>query len=603
MEDAMPTYFEPGTNPVGSESEDPTGVVYSVEIRDGKPYKPKAFELGDDAVSRFRPRRKKTDEEKPSDKVDKVHPLLREWLATRDPDERHELVVVARENMQIPRFPEPAGDEPRTSRVNQRVLKRAAALVEEISAKRREGQNELIRLTEELDGKLVEQFWLVNAVLAEMPLWAVEKLEATDEILSIEPRYSEEKPPQDEPSVARGHISSDPYFGFKGTFVGLLDTGVRATHTLFNDPDHLDFLLDTVNGGANGNGPGADPDDTDWDHGTSSAGIITGNDTLGDDFRGVTDSTLDSIKIYTAAGLDTAATVRGFQRAVAILDRVIVGEIQANQGNNGSISQAADAAFDAGAAVIAANGNFGPNASTVRSPGNAHRAIGVGNLDVQTLDQVNSQGRGPTSDGRIKPDIQAPTNTRTASNASDTALQVFSGTSGATPYAAGAATLLRNFLRTTFGTTDPGQVYAQMILSGRERTFTNTRGTGLLRMPTNGFAFVGNVNIGHGQNIDIPIPVGSGIRAIEAALWWPEHVVRFTSNFPFFAIEGHNDVDLRIISPAGATRASSLSVNSVFERAGVSGSPLAQGTWRLRISGFSVPHTPQRVYWTAVTLR
>lgn len=599
----MPTYFEPETDPVGREAEDPTGVVYSVEIRDGKTLKAQAYELGDDAVSRARLQRKKVDEKEPQDKVDKVHPLLREWLGTRDPNERHELVVVARENMQIPRFPEPAGDEPRTSPMNQRLLKRAEALIEEISAKRIEGQNDLVRLTEELEGKLVERFWLVNAVLADMPLWAVEKLEATEEIMSIEPRYSEEPPPQDEPSEARGHISSDPYFGFKGTFVGLLDTGVRATHTLFNGPDHLDFLLDTVNGGVNGNGPGADPDDTDWNHGTSSAGIITGNDTLGADFRGVTDSVLDSIKIYTAAGLDTAATVRGFQRAVAILDRVIVGEIQANQGNNGSISQAADAAFDAGAAVIAANGNFGPNASTVRSPGNAHRAIGVGNLDVETLDQVNSQGRGPTSDGRIKPDIQAPTNTRTASNATDNALQVFTGTSGATPYAAGAATLLRNFLRTTFGTTDPGQVYAQMILSGRERTFTNTRGTGLLRMPTNGFAFVGNVNIGQGQNIDIPIPVGSGIRAIEAALWWPEHVVRFTTSFPFFAIEGHNDVDLRIISPAGATRDSSVSVNSVFERAGVSGSPLDQGTWRLRITGFSVPHTPQRVYWTAVTLR
>jgi serine protease AprX len=595
----MPTEL----NPVGREEEDPTGIVYSVEITDGKIGKPVVRKLGRKAVSDASNLRKKTTEKPRAVKLDKIHPLLRVWLRDRDLSERHELVIVARENLTIPRFPEPAGDQPRTSRTNQRLLKRAEAIVGELTKRRAEGQKGLVRFVAGLEGKAVEQFWLVNAMLVDIPLHAVERLASNEEIVSIEPRHSGEPPPQNEPSVARGHIVSDPYFPFKGTFVGLLDTGVRATHTMFNNPDHLAFLLDTVNGGANGDGPGANPDDTDWNHGTSTAAIITGNGNLGADHRGVTGSTLDSIKIYTAAGLDGAATLRGFQRAVAILDRVIVGEIQADQPSSGSISQAADAAFDAGAAVIAANGNFGPNASTVRSPGNAHRAIGVGNVDVQSLATVASQGRGPASDGRIKPDVQAPSNTETASNASDTALQVFGGTSGATPYAAGAAVLLRNFLRSSFGITDPGQVYAQMILSGRDTSFDDTKGTGLLRLPTDGFAFVGNVNVGHKQNVDISIPVGSGMRAIQAALWWPEHVFRLVSSVPFISFEGHSDIDLRIISPAGATRASSLSVNSVFERAGVVTRLLDRGTWTLRITGFNVPHPPQKVFWSAVTLR
>jgi len=591
-------------NPIGREESDPTGIIYSVEIIDGKIGEPVVRELGSDAVSKAKSLRKTITEKPPKAELDKIHPLLRTWLDKQDLSERHELIIVARETLEIPRFPEPAGDEPRTSPTNQRLLERAEAIVGELTERRAEGQNELVRIAEELDGKVVEQFWLVNAILVDIPLYSVAKLESIEEIVSIEPRYSEEPPPQNEPSVARGHIVSDPYFSFKGTFVGLLDTGIRATHSMFNRPDHLAFLLDTVNGGANGNGPGANPDDNNWNHGTSTAAIITGNANLGADHRGVTDSTLDSIKIYTALGLDEAATLRGFQRAVAILDRVIVGEIQANQASSGSISQAADAAFDAGAAVIAANGNAGPNASTVRSPGNAHRAIGVGNLDVQSLATAPSQGRGPASDGRFKPDVQAPSNTETASNASDTALRVFGGTSGATPYAAGAAVLLRNFLRNSFGITDPGQVYAQMILSGRDTSFDNTTGTGLLRLPTNGFAFVGNVNVGNKQNIDIPIPVGAGILAIEAALWWPEYVFKGVSFFPFFSFEEHSDIDLRIISPAGATRAQSLSVGSVFERTGVvSRRPLARGTWKLRITGFSVPNPPQKVFWSAVTLR
>ena len=79
------------------------------------------------------------------------------------------------------------------------------------------------------------------------------------------------------------------------------------------------------------------------------------------------------------------------------------------------------------------------------SPGSAHKVIGVGSVDVQTLALAPTQSRGPTADGRIKPDLQAPTNTETASNASDTALRVFNGTSGATPYAGGAAALARKY--------------------------------------------------------------------------------------------------------------------------------------------------------------
>ena len=45
-----------------------------------------------------------------------------------------------------------------------------------------------------------------------------------------------------------------------------------------------------------------------------------------------------------------------------------------------------------------------------------------------------------------------------------------------------AAALLRNWLRGTSGTIDPGQVYAQLILSGQQPyPFNNTSGAGPLR--------------------------------------------------------------------------------------------------------------------------
>jgi len=275
---------------------------------------------------------------------------------------------------------------------------------------------------------------------------------------------------------------------------------------------------------------------------------------------------------------------------------VIVAEMQGGGDDLSAISAAADAAFDAGAVTIAANGNNGPNASTVNTPANAHRVIGVGNFDVQTQNQVASQSRGPAPDGRFKPDIQAPTNTETASSASDTAFQSFGGTSGATPYAAGAAALLRNWLRGTAGTIDPGQVYAQLILSGQQPyPFNNTSGAGPLRLPTNGWAWWGKVSVADGQTIDIPLPISGGnANTLDGALWWPEYAFRL----PFIGrFEIHNDVDLHLVDPGGVVRASSVSIPSVFERARVGGA-VANGTWKLRIRGYRVSGT-QTVYWAA----
>ncbi|MBD0345174.1 MAG: S8 family serine peptidase, partial [Coleofasciculus sp. Co-bin14] len=437
------------------------------------------------------------------------------------------------------------------------------------------------------------------------PLGRVSALATRQDVMYVQPNNAGEKPPQnannnDDVDDGRARMVSDPYFnlGLTGGWIGLLDTGMRFTHTQFNNPSHIGYRRDCVNGGDNCNtGSNLNPNDDCWNHGTSSGAIITANANQGNAYRGVTGITLDSFKVYPTSftstgtcngGLETSAAVRGFQAAVASLDRVLVAEMQGGGDDTSAISTAADNAFDAGAVVIAANGNNGPNAGTVNAPANAHKAIGVGNFDVQTLNQIESQSRGPTRDNRYKPDIQAPTNTETASSASDTALRNFGGTSGATPYAAGAAALLRNFLRGTSFSIDPGQVYALLILSGQQPyPFNNTSGAGKLSLPNNGWASWGKVSVSNGATIDIPLTIsGTAPNTFDSALWWPE-----TTS------QQHNDVDLSLVDPSGVVRSSSISGPSVFERVRVAGS-VASGTWKLRIRGYSVTGS-QTVYWAS----
>ncbi len=592
------------------DSEDPFGRVYSALIEEGRVVKYAAEPLPANAVGAGPIAPKNIVDAVSPKPAERIHPLLKRWMEER-PAAVESVIVRLRDDTdtRLPRFPEPALVEQRDSATNRAVrtqaLNRADEIAKSRAARHRQFLEQFNRRLADAQVRieprrieLGESFWIIDAFAARMPVAAVPLLLQSDEVAYVEPEVSGEVPPGNNISDGRAVIVSDPYFnlGQTGGWIGLLDTGLRFSHTLFNGPSHIAFRFDCVNGGSNCTiGTSLNPNDDCWNHGTSTAAIITGNGNLGNASRGVTGITLDSFKVYPTSfnagggcngGLNQTAVLRGFQEAILVSDRVIVAEMQGNGDQNSSISAAGDAAFDAGAVVIAANGNNGPAVGTVNTPANARRVIGVGNFDVQTLGQIASQSRGPTPDGRYKPDIQTPTNTVSASNASDTATQVFTGTSGATPYGAGAAALLRNWLRGTSFSIDPGQVYAQLILSGQQPFgFDNTSGAGKVRLPTDGWAWWGKVSINAGQTINIPIGIsGASSNTFDGALWWPESST-------------HNDVDLYLVDPTGRVVATSFSGPSVFERARATGA-VANGTWTLRIVAFHVT-APQTVYWAA----
>ncbi len=154
------------------------------------------------------------------------------------------------------------------------------------------------------------------------------------------------------------------------------------------------------------------------------------------------------------------------------------------------VSLADEAAIAAGVTVVAANGNEGPGQSTVSSPANAPGVIAVGastqyrqfgqsgflaRFGQTTADNVAAfTSRGPTTDGRPRPDLVAPgafswalfpaykTDDGPAQPPYD--VGPFGGTSEATPLTAGVAALVIDAFRRAHHGVSPSPALVRSIL-------------------------------------------------------------------------------------------------------------------------------------------
>jgi hypothetical protein len=335
-------------------------------------------------------------------------------------------------------------------------------------------------------------------------------------------------------------------------------------------------------------------------HGTASAAILTGNGTLGVTptgevpFRGATEAILDCFKVYDDNNtLDVDATVLGFELAVARLNDVIVAEMsETSLPNIADVGEAAEDAYQVGKVVIAAAGNY----STQRTgqPAQGRHVIGVGVYDV-TNDTPVEESWG-TEDGRTKPEILGPSYTETAGNQTPSELRDYGATSGATPYVAAAAIVLRDWLSDGGWTTvDPGEVYAHLVLGGETAGpfyETDRFGAGKLRLPVDGESWSTRVQLpADKKSVDVEVVIPrTGLTRISAALWWP-HPQESAS-------PDDNNVDLEIVSPGwtGTVKAESKSLHSVFERATWVESNGLSDTWIVRVVWGGMVSAPQDVY-------
>jgi serine protease AprX len=193
--------------------------------------------------------------------------------------------------------------------------------------------------------------------------------------------------------------------------IAILDTGISPTADFIFPKSRILEFKDFING--------KEMPYDDNAHGSHVAGVIAGSGyNSGGIYRGIAPmSNIISIKILDEEGKGSSA------KALIGLDWIAKNKNRYNIkianlsigtkdiGSGDPLIKMVEMLWDSGIVVVCAAGNYGPNPSTVTSPGASKKVITVGVADENIfLPKSNFSGRGPTKECIIKPDVLAPGN-------------------------------------------------------------------------------------------------------------------------------------------------------------------------------------------------
>ncbi|WDU83248.1 S8 family serine peptidase [Caloramator sp. Dgby_cultured_2] len=227
--------------------------------------------------------------------------------------------------------------------------------------------------------------------------------------------------------------------------IAIIDSGIYANHVDLDGGKVIGWY-DVINGRTT-------PYD-DNGHGTHVASIAAGTGEGNANYKGVAPgAALVGIKVLNSSGSGTTSgIISGINWMIQNkntynirIGNMSLGAAGSSDGTD-SLSVAVNNAVNNGIIMVVAAGNEGPGTYTIGSPAAAANAITVGSVyDPGEKGWVLSEfsNRGPTADGRIKPDITAPGSNITAAKAGTTSSYVtYSGTSMATPFISGVIALM-----------------------------------------------------------------------------------------------------------------------------------------------------------------
>jgi len=459
---------------------------------------------------------------------------------------------------------------------------------------------------------LPQRFAFTHSLLVSVRLREVAAIAQDPRVVRIDPLWGE-GPPQgpgcggaeDNLETIREHVLDCERFfdaGFGSGTIDLLDTGVHSAHALLG-PERIAFQLDCAT--APWTCTDADPAGDVWStgHGTATSAILAGTEAQGESHRGLTEASIESYRVYgyplenEEAKVSYPGAVSAFDAILTGNPDIIVAEIATGYGGYGSLTQEASWAFDRGAVVIAPSGNL--NWRKLAQPANAPRALGVGMYCMQALDAFRMDTAwGQTPDNRSKPDLGAPTGAYTATkrDADPAKLDNFNGTSGAAPMVAGAALLLRNWMRQGGAIVSPGHVYAMLLMCGQRSSPHAPEGAGKIRLPRGGLVWWGIVAVEHGKQVTLDLDTGSlQASGLEAAIWWPEYGI---GGGAIPSLAERAAISLQAFDPKGNPSESSAGSGTVYQKSSMSrGLDVDGNVWKLAIKGSHVPGSPRQAYF------
>lgn len=276
-------------------------------------------------------------------------------------------------------------------------------------------------------------------------------------------------------------------FTGRGITTAIIDTGVRVTHEQLRRARALTAIPEKGGSGEDSNGHGS------WCSATVG-GSYARDRRYNVQVEGMAaECTLISIQaLGFIIGMGTTSDIlKAMEMALGLDAKVVsmsLGSNEAVKDGDNPEAKAIDELVKKGIVPCVAAGNSGPGASTVGSPGSCQNSLTVGAWDELKGALAEFSSRGPTADGYVKPDIVLP-GVRIDSalvglldaltDKSEPKYGPISGTSMATPHAAGLVTCMAQLYRDRLGkqlTVD--EVKRMMTALGHGKT--NDDGWGML---------------------------------------------------------------------------------------------------------------------------
>jgi subtilisin family serine protease len=437
----------------------------------------------------------------------------REFLAARDGDTVKVWIFFSDKSTQAKQsFTEAASGV----RLNEKVLKRRSKVrLDHIVFADLPVSAEYVQAIRNAGGKLRHTSRWLNAASFEIPIGVLYEIQEYPFVSEVRPlgSYKKQLPPdsplkderfesqlQVEDALNYGNSAAQitqikvdvlhnlGYHG-EGVTLAILDTGFRKSHQAFT-AHYIDNRVlgeyDFIFNDSNTANEGVD-DPGQWTHGTFIWSVC-GGQLDGKIYGPAYESNFLLAKTeyiptetqveedYWVAGMEWADSSGAdvITSSLGYIDWYTSADLD---GATAVTTIAANMAASLGIVLCNAAGNEGPGASSLIAPADAFDIMAVGSVNSSGV-IANSSSRGPTADGRIKPEVCARgVSTWSASSSTDSSYTTASGTSLATPLVAGAACLLIQ-ARPTF----PPEIIRQAFMETASNALSpnNTYGWGII---------------------------------------------------------------------------------------------------------------------------